>query len=151
MKYFDKTYRDFSTKREYHEYLKNRLYQVLKKKMPDVEFLTEYPPHEPYGIDIVGLKKILGKKIEIIAIEVLGIAEETVFKKKGIRSGQLEKIMADISKLLFRSSAPLKVLVFSTIQVRDYMRKIKERNLKRGCLNWQQIDFYEVNEFVEKL
>jgi hypothetical protein len=31
------------------------------------------------------------------------------------------------------------------------MRKMKERNLKRGYINWQQVDFYEVNEFVEKL
>ena len=119
--------------------------------MPDIEFVKEYPPNEPSGIDIVGLREILGKKIEIMAIEVLGIAEETVQKQKTIQSGQLGKIMTDLSKLLLRSSAPIKVLVFSTIQVRDYMRKMKERNLKRGYMNWQQIEFFEVNEFVEQL
>jgi hypothetical protein len=151
MKYFEKTHRDFPTKLEYHEYLKNGLYQVLKQKIPDMEFLTEYPPNEPSGIDIVGLKRILSKRIEIMAIEVLGIAEETIQSKRTIQSGQLGKIMHDISKLLFKSNAPIKVLVFSTTKVRDYMRKMKERNLKRGYINWQQVDFYEVNEFVEKL
>jgi len=119
--------------------------------MPDVEFVEEYPPNEPSGIDIVGLKQILGRKIEIIAVEVLGIAEERVLSRGMISSGSRGKIMTDISKLLFRSSAPIKVLVFSTTQVRDDMRRMKERNLKRGYLNWQQIDFYEVNEFVERL
>ena len=113
--------------------------------------MKEYPPNELSGIEIVGLKEILGKRIEIIAIEVLGIAEETVMKRGIIRSGQMGKIMTDVSKLLFRSSAPIKVLVFSTIEVRDHMRKMKERNLKRGYLNWHQIEFYEINEFVEKL
>ena len=86
-----------------------------------------------------------------MAIEVLGIAEETIQSKRTIQSGQLGKIMHDISKLLFKSNAPIKVLVFSTTEVRDYMRKMKERKKKRGYINWQQVDFYEVNEFVEKL
>jgi hypothetical protein len=77
-----------------------------------MEFLTEYPPNEPSGIDIVGLKRILSKRIEIMAIEVLGIAEETIQSKRTIQSGQLGKIMHDISKLLFKSNAPIKVLVF---------------------------------------
>jgi len=151
MKYFMKTHKDFSTKLEYHEYLKNGLYDILKEKVHDVEFVKEYPPNEPSGIDIVGLKEILGKKREIIAIEVLGIAEETIMKHEMIGSGQMGKIMTDISKLLFRSSAPVKVLVFSTIEVRDRMRQMKERNLKRGYVNWQQIEFYEINEIVERL
>ena len=151
MKYFEKTYEDFSTKLGYHEYLKNGLFNRLKEMMPDLEYIKEYPPDEPYGIDIVGFKEILGKKREIIAIEVLGIAEETVRKQGIIRSGQVGKIMTDISKLLFRSNASVKVLVFSTIEVRDHMRKIKERNLKRGYVNWQQIEFYEINDFVDKL
>jgi hypothetical protein len=123
----------------------------LREKIPDIDFVKEYPPNEPSGIDIVGLREILGKKIEIMAIEVLGIAEETVQKHENIQSGQLGKIMHDISKLLFRSSAPIKVLVFSTTEVRDYMRKMKERNLQRGYVNWHQIEFFEVNEFVEML
>jgi hypothetical protein len=151
MKYFEKNHRDFPTKLAYHEYLKEGLYRILKEKMPDVEFVKEYPPSEPSGIDIVGLKQVLGKKIEIIAVEVLGIAEERVLSQRVISSGSRGKIMTDISKLLFRSSAPIRVLVFSTTQVRDDMRRMKERNLKRGYLNWQQIDFYEVNEFVERL
>jgi hypothetical protein len=151
MKHFVKTYKDFQTKLDYHEYLKNGLYGFLREKLPYVEFLRGYPPNEPSGIDIVGLLEILGKKREIMAIEVLGIAEETVLKHHSIQSGQLGKIMTDISKLLFRSSAPVKVLVFSTTQVRDHMRKMKERNLKRGYLNWQQIEFYEINGFLEKL
>jgi hypothetical protein len=151
LKYFTKSHIDFSTKLEYHEYLKEGLYNILKEKIPDVEFVKEYPPNEPSGIDIVGLREILGKKIEIMAIEVLGIAEETVQKHETIQSGQLGKIMHDISKLLFRSSAPIKVLVFSTTEVRDYMRKMKERNLQRGYINWHQIEFFEVNEFVEML
>ena len=151
VKYFEKTYEDFSTKLQYHEYLKNGLHDRLKEKMPDLEYIKEYPPGEPYGIDIMGFKEILGKKREIIAIEVLGIAEETVKKQGIIRSGQFGKIMTDISKLLFRSNAPVKVLVFSTVEVRDHMNKVKERNLKRGYTNWQQIEFYEVNEFVERL
>jgi len=146
-----KTYEDFSTKLGYHEYLKNGLHDMLKRKMPDIEFVKEYPPNAPSGIDIVGLKEVLGKKREIIAIEVLGIAEETVRKHQLIQSGQMGKIMTDISKLLLRSAAPVKVLVFSTIEVRDHMRKMKDRNLKRGYINWQQIEFYEINEFVEKL
>ena len=151
VKYFEKSYEDFSTKLGYHEYLKNGLFDMLKAKIPYVEFIREYPPKEPSGIDIVGLERILGKKREIMAIEVLGIAEETVKKHGLIRSGQMGKIMTDISKLLFRSNAPVKVLVFSTIEVRDHMRKMKERNLKRGYVNWQQIEFYEINEFVENL
>jgi hypothetical protein len=151
LKYFTKTHIDFSTKLEYHEYLKEGLYNILREKIPDIDFVKEYPPNEPSGIDIVGLREILGKKIEIMAIEVLGIAEETVQKHENIQSGQLGKIMHDISKLLFRSSAPIKVLVFSTTEVRDYMRKMKERNLQRGYVNWHQIEFYEVNEFVEML
>ena len=67
-----------------------------------------------------------------------------------MRAGQVGKIMTDISKLLFRSNASVKVLVFSTIEVRDHMRKIKERNLKRGYVNWHQIEFYEINEFMDK-
>jgi hypothetical protein len=151
MKHFEKGYQDFPTKLAYHEYLKNGLYDILKERMVDLEFVKEYPPNEPSGIDIVGLKQILGRKIEIISIEVLGIAEETIQSRRFIHSGQIGKIMSDISKLLFRSSAPIKVLVFSTTEVRDHMRRMKERNLGRGYLNWQQIDFYEVNEFIEKL
>jgi len=151
MKYFEKTHEDFSTKLAYHEYLKNGLYSILKGSIPDIEFVKEYPPNEPSGIDIVGFKEIFGRKREIIAIEVLGIAEETVKKKGSISSGQVGKIMTDISKLLFRSSAPVKVLVFSTVEVRDHMREMRERNLKRGYINWQQIEFYEANEFIEKL
>jgi len=152
MKHFEKNHRDFPTKLAYHEYLKEGLYRILKEKMPDVDFVKEYPPNEPSGIDIVGLKRILGRRIEIIAVEVLGIAEERVLTQGGaISSGSKGKIMTDISKLLFRSSAPLKVLVFSTTEVRDIMRRMRERNLRRGYLNWQQIEFYEVNEFVEKI
>jgi hypothetical protein len=151
MKYFEKNHRDFQTKLAYREYLKEGLYRLLKRKMPDVEFVKEYPQNEPSGIDIVGLKEILGKRIEIIAVEVLGIAEERVLSHGIISSGSRGKIMTDISKLLFRSSAPIRVLVFSTTQVRDDMRRMKERNLKRGYLNWQHIDFYEVNEFIERL
>lgn len=97
------------------------------------------------------LKWILEKEIEIIAIEVLDIDEETVRKQENIQSGQLNKIMHDISKLLLKSSAHIKVLVFSTTEVRNFMKKRKDRNLKCGYLNWQQIKFYEVNEFLEKL
>ena len=82
MKHFEKNHRDFPTKLAYHEYLKEGLYRILKEKMPDVEFVKEYPPSEPSGIDIVGLKQVLGKKIEIIAVEVLGIAEERVLSER---------------------------------------------------------------------
>jgi len=78
------------------------------------------------------------------------IAEETIYKGHTIRSGQVEKIMTDILKLLLRSTAPVKVLVFSTEEVRNHMQKIKNRNIKRGYLNWAQIEFYEINEFVAK-
>ena len=149
-KYFDKTVKDFRTKLAYHEYIKNRLFKLLVEKCEDFEFKKEYPPTEPYGIDIVGLKNILGKEAEIIAIEVLGIAEESIQKGKSIRSGQVEKIMTDVSKLLLRSKAPIKVLVFSTKEVRDHMKKLKKRNIEKGYTSWLQIEFYEMNEFVEK-
>lgn len=140
-KYFDKTVKDFKTKLEYHEYLKNRLFELLVEKCKDLEFQKEYPPTEPYGIDIVGLKNILRKEAEIIAIEVLGIAEESIQRGKNIRSGQVEKIMTDVSKLLLRSKAPIKVLVFSTKQVRDHMIKIKKYNIRKGYTKWLQIEF----------
>ena len=149
-RYFNRAVRDFNTKLQYHEYLKNGLYKLLTKKCESLEFRKEYPPKEPHGTDIVGLKKILGKEREIIAIEVLGIAEETIRKGKHISSGQVEKIMTDISKLQLRSKAPVKVLVFSTTQVRDHMKKIKERNIEKGYLNWAEIEFYEINEFIDR-
>jgi len=39
--------------------------------------------------------------------------------------------MTDISKLLLRSKAPVKILVFSTLEVKDYMLKVKEQNIKK--------------------
>lgn len=149
-KYFDKTVRDFRTKLEYHEYLKKELHRLLSEKCRDLNFTTEYPSNEPYGIDIVGLKRILGKEREIIAIEVLGISEDRIRAGKHVGSGQIMKIMTDISKLLLRSKASVKVLVFSTEEVRNYMQKIKERNLERGYPNWAEIEFYEINEFIDK-
>ena len=150
-KYFDKTVNDFPTKLEYHEYLKNRLHELLSNKYRDLDFRMEYPPKEPHGIDIVGLKSILGNQREVIAIEVLGIAEETVRKGKRISAGQVGKIMMDISKLLLRSKASVKVLVFSTEEVRDHMQKIKEHNINQGYVGWSEIGFYEINEFVERI
>ena len=149
-KYFDKTVRGFRTKLAYHDYLKTRLHGLLSNKHRDLDFRMEYPPKEPHGIDIVGLKRILGNEREVVAIEVLGIAEETVRKGKRISAGQVGKIMMDISKLLLRSKASAKVLVFSTKEVRDHMQKIKERNLDRGYARWSEIEFYEINEFVER-
>jgi len=147
---FTKKVRDFRTKLEYHEYLKNQLHQLLSTKCSDFKFLKEYPPGETRGIDIVGVKQILGKEREIIAIEVLGIAEERVQKGVTLSSGQIQKIMTDISKLLLRSKAPVKILVFSTVEVRDHMLKVKEQSIKKGYLNWAEIEFYEISEFINK-
>lgn len=58
--------------------------------------------------------------------------------------------MTDISRLLLRSKAPVKILVFSTLEVKDYMLKVKEQNIKKGYLNWAEIEFYEINEFINK-
>jgi len=93
---------------------------------------------------------ILGKEREIIAIEVLGIAEERMQRGAPLSSGQVQKIMTDISKLLLRSKALVKILVFSTLEVKDYMLKVKEQNIKKGYLNWAEIEFYEINEFINK-
>jgi len=149
-KYFDKTAKDFHTKLEYHEYLKHRLHELLSEKCKDLDFKMEYPLTESYGIDIVGLKRLLGKEIEIIAVEVLGIAEEGVLRGEDIGSGQMGKIMTDVSKLLLKSKAPVKVLVFSTKEVADHMKKIRERNIRKGYASWSQVEFYEINEFVDK-
>lgn len=149
-KYFDKTVDDFHTRLKYHEYLKKRLCELLAEKCKDLKFKKEYPSTEPYGIDIVGLKDILGKEIEIVAIEVMGIAEENIRRGKPISSGQVEKIMTDVSKLLLRSKAPIKTVVFSTEQVMNHMQRIRERNIRKGYINWLQIEFFEINEFVEK-
>jgi hypothetical protein len=147
---FDKTVIDFRTKLEYHEYLKNHLHELLSAKCKDFEFVKEYPKGESHGIDIVGVRKILGKEREIIAIEVLGIAEERVKKGAQLSSGQVQKIMTDISKLLLRSKAPVKILVFSTVETRDHMEKARKANIKKGYLNWADIEFYEINEFIGK-
>lgn len=112
--------------------------------------MKEYPPGELRGIDIVGLKEILGKEREMIAIEVLGIAEETVRRGKHLSSGQIQKIMTDISKLLLRSRAPVKILVFSTEEVKEHMIKVKKQNIRKGYLNWAEIEFYEINELIDK-
>lgn len=149
-KHFDKTVKDFRTKLEYHEYLKNRLHETLSMKCKEFDFVKEYPPGELRGIDIVGLKKVLGKEREMIAIEVLGIAEETVRRGKHLSSGQVQKIMTDISKLLLRSRAPVKILVFSTKEVKEYMIKVKKQNIRKGYLNWAEIEFFEINELVDK-
>jgi len=148
--YIDKTVEDFRTKLQYHEYLQDRLYELLSEKRKDLDFVKEYPPGEIRGIDIVGLREILGKKREMIAIEDLGIAEERVKRGRRISSGQAQKIMTDISKLLLRSKAPVKVLVFSTKEVRDYMERVKEQNVRKGYLNWADIEFYEVNELINR-
>jgi hypothetical protein len=145
---FAKTVEDFQTKLEYHEYLKNLLHKLLSDKCKDIEFIKEYPPGEYRGIDIVGVKKILGKTREIVAIEVLGIAEERAKKGRPLSSGQIQKIMTDISKLLLRSKAPVKILVFSTNEVKNYVEKVKEANIKKGYLNWAEFEFYEINEFI---
>jgi hypothetical protein len=147
---FTKTVKDFRTKLEYHEYLKNQLHQLLSAKCSDFKFIKEYPTAGVHGIDIVGVKEILGKEREIIAIEVLGIAEERMQRGAPLSSGQVQKIMTDISKLLLRSKAPVKILVFSTLEVKDYMLKVKEQNIKKGYLNWAEIEFYEINEFINK-
>jgi len=122
--YIDKTVEDFRTKLQYHEYLQDRLYELLSEKRKDLDFVKEYPPGEIRGIDIVGLRHI--------------------------SSGQAQKIMTDISKLLLRSKAPVKVLVFSTKEVRDYMERVKEQNVRKGYLNWADIEFYEANELINK-
>ena len=149
-KHFEKNVEDFPTKLQYHEYLKNELHEALSAKCKDVDFIKEYPPGEPRGIDIVALRPILGKKREIVAIEVLGIAEETVRKGKRLSSGQIQKIMTDISKLLLRSKAPVKILAFSTQEVKDYMTKVKEQNIRKGYLSWADIEFFQINELIDK-
>ena len=146
----NKTVKDFRTKLQYHEYLKNGLYKALSKKCKDFDFVKEYPTGELRGTDIVALRQILGKKREIVAIEVLGIAEETVRRGKTLSSGQIQKIMTDISKLLLRSKAPVKILAFSTQEVKDYMIKVKEQNIRKGYLSWADIEFFQINELIDK-
>ena len=53
--HFNKTVKDFRTKLQYHEYLKNGLYRVLSAKCKDFDFVKEYPPREPRGIDVVAV------------------------------------------------------------------------------------------------
>lgn len=149
-RYFDKRVEDFRTKLQYHEYLKSGLREALSAKCRDFEFVEEYPPREPRGIDIVALRRILGKRREMVAIEVLGIAEETVREGKHFSSGQIQKIMTDISKLLLRSKAPVKILAFSTREVRNHMKKIKEQNMRKGYLRWAEVEFFEINELIDK-
>jgi len=149
-KHFDKNVKDFRTKLQYHEYLKNGLHKALSAKCEDFDFVKEYPPGQPKGIDIVALKSILGKKREIVAIEVLGIAEERVGRGEHLSSGQIQKIMTDISKSLLRSKAPVKILAFSTQEVKDYMIKVKEQNIMRGYLNWANVEFFQIDELVNR-
>ncbi|MEM2112011.1 MAG: hypothetical protein QXX08_09080 [Candidatus Bathyarchaeia archaeon] len=95
---------------------KNQLRRLLSAKCPDFKFIKEYPSAGVHGIDIVRVKETLGKEREIIAIEVLGIAEEKTQKGTPLSSGQVQKIMTDISKLLLRSKTPVKILVFQRLK-----------------------------------
>jgi len=66
--YFKKRFNDFKSKLNYHEYLKSQLFEILKEEDKKLSYIMEYPPDEPYGIDIMGLLTLIGKEREIIAI-----------------------------------------------------------------------------------